>query len=139
MYAESPTPVPNRAKENDRNNAIRASDAHSSASNRGVSVDREIVIAVMGATGSGKTTFINLLSGSTLRIGKGLQSCTSVVQAAAPFELDGRQVILIDMPGFDDTTKSDTTILKMIANFLATTQVDTVRPHINVVANTLHT
>ncbi|KIM84813.1 hypothetical protein PILCRDRAFT_96579 [Piloderma croceum F 1598] len=60
----------------------------------------------MGATGSGKTT-----------------SCTSVVQAAAPFELDGRRVLLIDTPGFDDTSRSDTDILKMIAHFLSTTQV----------------
>ncbi|KZP07744.1 P-loop containing nucleoside triphosphate hydrolase protein [Athelia psychrophila] len=81
----------------------------------------DIVIAVMGATGSGKTTFINLLSGSELRVGRGLQSCTSVVQAAAPFTFQGRRVLLFDTPGFDDTTKSDTDILKMIAAFLAST------------------
>ncbi|KAF9004032.1 P-loop containing nucleoside triphosphate hydrolase protein [Cyathus striatus] len=75
----------------------------------------------MGATGSGKTTFINLVSGSTLRVGRGLKSCTSSVQVANPFELDGRNITLIDTPGFDDTTKSDTDILRMIAAFLATT------------------
>ncbi|PSS36825.1 hypothetical protein PHLCEN_2v1369 [Hermanssonia centrifuga] len=31
----------------------------------------------------------------------------------------GRRVTLIDTPGFDDTTKSDTEILKMIASYLA--------------------
>ncbi|KAF9267985.1 P-loop containing nucleoside triphosphate hydrolase protein [Marasmius fiardii PR-910] len=77
------------------------------------------VIAVMGATGSGKTTFINSASGGTLRIGKGLQSCTSTVQLSPTFSLDGRQVTLIDTPGFDDTNKSDADILKMIAAFLA--------------------
>jgi len=50
-----------------------------------------------------------------------LQSCTSEVQLADEFALDGRKVILIDTPGFDDTSKSDTDILKMIAAFLATT------------------
>jgi len=75
----------------------------------------------MGATGSGKTTFINLLSGSNLRVGRGLQSCTSVVQAAAPFELGGYRIFLIDTPGFDDTTKSDTDILKEIGAFLSNT------------------
>ncbi|KAF8910600.1 P-loop containing nucleoside triphosphate hydrolase protein [Gymnopilus junonius] len=74
----------------------------------------------MGATGSGKTTFINLASGSNLRVGRGLQSCTSIVQVAQPFELDGRAVTLIDTPGFDDTTRSDTDVLRMIATFLAT-------------------
>lgn len=80
-----------------------------------------MIIAVMGATGSGKTTFINDVSRSSLRIGKGLRSCTNIVQVAAPFQLDGRNVVLIDTPGFDDTTKSDTDILRMIAAYLATT------------------
>ncbi|TFK40443.1 P-loop containing nucleoside triphosphate hydrolase protein, partial [Crucibulum laeve] len=75
---------------------------------------------VMGATGSGKTSFINLVSGSTLRVGRGLQSCTSIVQVSQPFELEGRSITLIDTPGFDDTTKSDADVLRMIAAFLAT-------------------
>ncbi|KAF8910601.1 P-loop containing nucleoside triphosphate hydrolase protein [Gymnopilus junonius] len=75
---------------------------------------------VMGATGSGKTTFINSASGSNLRVGRGLQSCTSDIQAAEPFQLDSRSVILIDTPGFDDTSKSDTDILRLIAAFLST-------------------
>ncbi|CAA7260918.1 unnamed protein product [Cyclocybe aegerita] len=83
--------------------------------------DSDVAIAVMGATGSGKTTFINLASGSNLRIGRGLISCTNVVQVAEAFELGGRTVTLIDTPGFDDTTKSDADILRMIGLFLATT------------------
>ncbi|KAF8627072.1 hypothetical protein AX17_006411 [Amanita inopinata Kibby_2008] len=80
-----------------------------------------ILIAVMGATGSGKTTFINLASGSQMRIGRGLQSCTSNVQVSPPFQYNGRWVTLIDTPGFDDTTKSDTEILRMISLYLSTT------------------
>ena len=93
---------------------------------------------VMGATGSGKSTvssvcltiiarnssdclqFINLASGSNLRVGTGLESCTAEVQLADKFTLDGRSVTLIDTPGFDDTSKSDSDILEMIAAFLAT-------------------
>ncbi|KAF9645238.1 hypothetical protein BDM02DRAFT_3069192, partial [Thelephora ganbajun] len=75
---------------------------------------------VMGATGSGKSTFINLVSGSTLGVGRGLRSCTATVQIAGAFDLDGRRVVLVDTPGFDDTTRSDTDVLKMIAAFLAT-------------------
>ncbi|KAF8170413.1 P-loop containing nucleoside triphosphate hydrolase protein [Pholiota molesta] len=74
----------------------------------------------MGATGSGKTTFINFASGSDLRVSGGLQSCTNIVQVAQPFMLNNRSVTLIDTPGFDDTTKSDSDILSMIAAFLAT-------------------
>jgi predicted GTPase len=64
--------------------------------------------------------FINLVSGSNLRVGRGLKSCTNIVQMAMPFEIDGRSITLIDTPGFDDTTRSDTDILKMIAGFLQT-------------------
>ncbi|KAF9465619.1 hypothetical protein BDZ94DRAFT_1346171 [Collybia nuda] len=77
------------------------------------------IIAVMGATGTGKTTFINLVSGSNLRVGTGLHSCTSEVETALPFVLYGRNITLIDTPGFNDTTESDTTILKRISDFLA--------------------
>jgi len=50
-----------------------------------------------------------------------LESCTDEVQLADEFTLGGRRIVLIDTPGFDDTTKSDTDVLKMIADFLATT------------------
>jgi septin family protein len=74
----------------------------------------------MGATGSGKTTFINIASGSDLRVGMGLESCTNEVQTSQSFMLDGKRVVLIDTPGFDDTTKSDTDVLKMIAAYMQT-------------------
>jgi hypothetical protein len=45
-----------------------------------------------------------------------LQSRTAEVQLADIFTLDGRKVILVGTPGFDDTD-----VLKMIAAFLATT------------------
>ncbi|ESK93981.1 hypothetical protein Moror_12938 [Moniliophthora roreri MCA 2997] len=73
----------------------------------------------MGATGSGKTTFVNLVSGGNLQVGEDLESCTSAVEVSPTFELHGRQVTLIDTPGFDDTNSSDTDILKMIATFLS--------------------
>ena len=50
----------------------------------------------------------------------GLESCTAEVQLSDQFTLDRRRVVLIDTPGFDDTSKSDTEILQMIAAFLAT-------------------
>jgi predicted GTPase len=87
----------------------------------------------MGATGSGKTSvsseyfvtmtrnspgcpqFVNLASGSNL------PPSSAEVQLANPFTLDGRRVVLIDTPGFDHTSMSDTDILRMIAGFLETT------------------
>ncbi|KAF9237658.1 P-loop containing nucleoside triphosphate hydrolase protein [Melanogaster broomeanus] len=82
---------------------------------------KEIRIAVMGATGSGKSTFINLASGSDLPVGRGLESCTSEVRTSRPFLLNGRIITLIDTPGFDDTSRSDTDILSSIAAYLSNT------------------
>ncbi|KZP08040.1 hypothetical protein FIBSPDRAFT_1052612 [Athelia psychrophila] len=81
----------------------------------------DVIIAVMGATGTGKSTFINLVSGSQLRVSADLKSCTSNVEATAPFTFQGRKVVLFDTPGFDDTTKSDTDILILVAESLAKT------------------
>jgi len=79
----------------------------------------DMIIAVMGLTGSGKSSFINLLSGSNLTTSHRLVSCTQDVQAGSEFQLDGRWVTLIDTPGFDDTDLSEVEILKLISGFLA--------------------
>jgi hypothetical protein len=47
--------------------------------------------------------------------------CTPEVQPTGKSTSDGRQVALIGTPGFNDTTQSDTVILKKVATFLATT------------------
>ena len=65
--------------------------------------------------------FINIASHSNLRVGASLESCTDEVQLADEFTLEGRRVVLIDTPGFDDSTKSDTDVLRMIADFLTKT------------------
>ena len=61
---------------------------------------------------------MNQASGSDLKVGSDLDSCTSAVQESEEFVLDGRLVVLVDTPGFDDTHKSDTDVLKSIAAFL---------------------
>ncbi|OCH84690.1 P-loop containing nucleoside triphosphate hydrolase protein [Obba rivulosa] len=80
--------------------------------------DDDILVAVMGQSGAGKSTFINLLSGSSFAVGHDLDSSTMEVRLSRPFELDGRRVRLVDTPGFDDSSKSDAEILTQIADFL---------------------
>lgn len=62
--------------------------------------------------------FVNQASGSHLKVGDDLDSCTSTIQESKEFVLDGRRVMLVDTPGFDDSYKSDTDVLKSIAAFL---------------------
>ncbi|PVF93006.1 hypothetical protein CPB86DRAFT_687764, partial [Serendipita vermifera] len=73
---------------------------------------------VMGPTGTGKSTFINLASGSTQETNTGLRSCTTKVEATKPFLVNGRQVVLLDTPGFNDTSKGDIDILEEIADYM---------------------
>ena len=61
---------------------------------------------------------MNQASRSHFKVGDELKSCTSEIQESEEFILDGRRVILIDTPGFDDTHQSDTDVLKSIAAFL---------------------
>lgn len=78
----------------------------------------DIIIAVMGITGSGKTTFISKCMGKDVGIGHGLHSCTQDV-AIHSFRRRGRTIRLIDTPGFDDTTKADVNVLNNIAFWLS--------------------
>ncbi|KAG8942195.1 hypothetical protein FRC03_003536 [Tulasnella sp. 419] len=79
--------------------------------------DNDIYIAVMGPTGSGKTTFINTTTGSRLAVGHRLRSETKNV-ALERFNYRGHRINLLDTPGFDDSHVSDTDILKRIASWL---------------------
>ncbi|KAK1225067.1 hypothetical protein PQX77_011999 [Marasmius sp. AFHP31] len=74
-------------------------------------------IAAMGGTGTGKTSFVNLVGQSEFLVGDGLDSCTNRIQQHL-FTFEGQDVVLIDIPGFDDSNKSDAEIVKMIADFL---------------------
>jgi hypothetical protein len=81
--------------------------------------DDDVVIVVMGITGSGKSTWINLIADEKVKVGHSLQSCTTEVQVASFGTRSGRLGYLIDTPGFDDTNRCDNEILKEIATFLA--------------------
>ena len=67
---------------------------------------------------------MNQASKSRLKVGEDLESCTSEIQESDEFILDGRRIVLIDTPGFDDTHKSDTDVLRSIAAFLGESWVE---------------
>ncbi|KAK3329121.1 P-loop containing nucleoside triphosphate hydrolase protein [Apodospora peruviana] len=76
----------------------------------------DIVIAVMGLTGVGKSTFISHFC-NTAVVGDDLESCTNTLSIHSA-NVDGTDVYLIDTPGFDDTNRTDTDVLREIASWL---------------------
>ncbi|KXN84732.1 hypothetical protein AN958_12159 [Leucoagaricus sp. SymC.cos] len=92
---------------------------------KGVKKD-DIIVAFMGPTGSGKSYFIDLLTGeSGRRSGNSLASVTSGIEATRvqlPNDTS-KHIVLVDTPGFDDSTRSDMEILHMISDWLKATYV----------------
>ncbi|KAG9664006.1 hypothetical protein KCU64_g969, partial [Aureobasidium melanogenum] len=79
----------------------------------------DIIIALMGETGSGKSSFIHRITGSdSVKIGHGLESETKSVEAYT-VSIDERVITLIDTPGFDDTIRSDVDVLREVSDWLA--------------------
>ncbi|PVF99836.1 hypothetical protein CPB86DRAFT_262479 [Serendipita vermifera] len=87
----------------------------------------DIIIAVMGATGAGKSSFIQMATKNDLvTVGHNLNSCTDKVQAIR-CTLPGSKVVFLDTPGFDDTKVSDAEILGNIADWLTNTYRDGIK------------
>ncbi|KAE8441875.1 hypothetical protein EG329_004231 [Mollisiaceae sp. DMI_Dod_QoI] len=78
----------------------------------------DVFIAVMGMTGSGKSTFISRCTNHRVEIGHGLHSCTQKISIYT-FQYGMSRVHLIDTPGFDDTNRSDIETLKEISNYFS--------------------
>ncbi|TLD22138.1 hypothetical protein PspLS_08118 [Pyricularia sp. CBS 133598] len=88
----------------------------------------DVFILVMGMTGSGKSSFVASCTGKVVTVGHGLQSCTSDIDIF-DFEFEGRQVFLIDTPGFNDTKKSDAETLATVSTYLGTSYAQNVFIH----------
>ena len=84
----------------------------------------------IGESGLGKSTLVNTLFNTSLYPPKerkppsiDISKTVSIQSISADIEENGVRLRLtvVDTPGFDDTTVSDTDILKMIAVYLSTT------------------
>jgi len=83
---------------------------------------KDVMVAIMGPTGTGKSSFINLLTNDeNIRVGHSTESETNRVLTSRYFDPEsGLSVTLVDTPGFDDSREgcSDVHILENITNFL---------------------
>ncbi|KAL7270430.1 hypothetical protein RUND412_006869 [Rhizina undulata] len=83
----------------------------------GLSIKKDALIAVMGMTGVGKSSFISAVTNKNVKIGHSLQSCTQEIELTK-CRIGDYNVTFIDTPGFDDTDRSDTDVLQSIATYL---------------------
>jgi len=99
-------------------NMKKPNTAVSNASNMTLTGNNPCLIAVMGCTGAGKSSFIGLVTGaSNVQVGHNLMSETSEV-ACHSFSHRGRTITLVDTPGFDDSDLSDRDILMKLLAWL---------------------
>ncbi|KAF9447342.1 hypothetical protein P691DRAFT_776210 [Macrolepiota fuliginosa MF-IS2] len=85
--------------------------------------DDDVVIVFMGPTGAGKSYFIDLLTNQQAkRAGDTLMSVTKKVQATCIQHPDNHsRIVLVDTPGFGDTTGGDALVLKLVSKWLQRT------------------
>ncbi|GAP92453.1 putative GTP-binding HSR1-related [Rosellinia necatrix] len=82
--------------------------------------EKHTYIVVMGATGTGKSTFIRNCSNQDVKASRELESCTAEIQEVV-FMHNSSVVHLIDTPGFDDSSRYDADVLADVADWLAET------------------
>ncbi|KAI0479799.1 P-loop containing nucleoside triphosphate hydrolase protein [Xylaria cf. heliscus] len=87
----------------------------------------DLVVAVMGMTGAGKSTFISLCTNQPVKIGHNLQSCTQQVEVYKCCWNSDVDIYLLDTPGFDDTGLSDTDVLRAIASWLTESYIKNIK------------
>ncbi|KAI6006735.1 hypothetical protein EDC04DRAFT_974151 [Pisolithus marmoratus] len=89
-----------------------------------IAIDEDdIIIAVMGPTGAGKSTFVDRALGRPdVGASHDLISYTKEMRPYRYPHSDGiRNIVLVDTPGFDDTFMTDAQILRQIAHWLNAT------------------
>ncbi|KAK2754952.1 hypothetical protein CKAH01_05966, partial [Colletotrichum kahawae] len=72
----------------------------------------DIVTAVLGITGSGKSTFISTLTDLEVDVGDSLASQTTEISIYNCELKNGQRVYLVDTPGFDDASRADVDVLQ---------------------------
>ena len=83
----------------------------------------------MGITGAGKSSLIRQCceNSDTIKIGHNLEACTSIVEVHPCRYSSTTSVYLIDTPGFDDTNRNDTEVLREIATWLTDSYSNSVK------------
>ncbi|PPQ74157.1 hypothetical protein CVT24_012875 [Panaeolus cyanescens] len=82
--------------------------------------NKDVIIAVLGLTGSGKSAFIKAVTGVDPGVNHDLDSAQTgmkIITMDRP-QLSLSRIVLVDTPGFNDTNRSDLQVFKLISNWL---------------------
>ncbi|PPR03427.1 hypothetical protein CVT24_012696 [Panaeolus cyanescens] len=83
----------------------------------------DVIIALLGRTGTGKSSFANRVVGAPdVGVGHNLQSCTKEIRIFRHTSPTSSDLVIIDTPGFNDTTLSDVQILERITQWMVSTE-----------------
>ncbi|KAI0893178.1 P-loop containing nucleoside triphosphate hydrolase protein [Annulohypoxylon nitens] len=101
------------------NRSIQNPETRHKEANSPKNKQEDIIIAVMGKTGCGKSSFISKLAVKdyTGAVGHDLNSEKHFIHEIE-CNVMGHRVLLIDTPGFDDTAGEDVIVLERIAKWL---------------------
>jgi len=81
------------------------------------------IIAIIGPTGSGKTTFINTVTGAKNEVGYRLQTCTKKIEITPYSVRSDLNIVFVDTPGIDEQIGlSESKILDMLSKWLKKTK-----------------
>ncbi|RFN48650.1 putative zinc finger c2h2 [Fusarium flagelliforme] len=80
---------------------------------------KDVYVALMGLTGAGKSSFIKHCTKHEVTVGDGLQACTDKVEVYSFKYSPGVTIHLVDTPGFDDTNRQDSDVLRDISAWLS--------------------
>ncbi|KAF9032995.1 P-loop containing nucleoside triphosphate hydrolase protein [Panaeolus papilionaceus] len=72
--------------------------------------------SVVGSIGSGKSTFVNSATGSSLKVGHDSKLCTSAISVVC-FHHDNARIYVVDTPGLNDKDRSDEDTCNLISEW----------------------
>ncbi|KAF6806998.1 hypothetical protein CMUS01_14236 [Colletotrichum musicola] len=93
--------------------------------------ETDIFLAVFGVTGVGKSSLISYLTTDTIKpeVGHTLDSCTQDVRVYQYAYSATCNIYLLDTPGFDDTYRTDKSVLRSLVSWLSLTYKNNIRLH----------
>ncbi|EKM78181.1 hypothetical protein AGABI1DRAFT_129310 [Agaricus bisporus var. burnettii JB137-S8] len=93
----------------------------------------KFVIALLGPSGVGKSSFIAHATGQNVKIGHLLSSCTDTIDIFEKRRSDGKVIVFVDTPGYDLADKNPNRVLNLLTQWLKSQSANGVRVNLNAI------